>query len=154
MTFDTPTDYRLMKKKTISTLPVYLFYYFTSTTNFTSLSFYCVLISPLPSQSPAGVTYSAKAIQLFLCHQFYVTFIIFFTNPPPPPPQGVTYPAIHAIWSKWAPHQERTKLVTFGFSGSYFGTVVALTVSGYLAESSAQWQSIFYLFGEFLVRRK
>ncbi|GFN94380.1 vesicular glutamate transporter 1, partial [Plakobranchus ocellatus] len=65
--------------------------------------------------------------------------------------EGVTYPAIHAIWCKWAPQQERTKLVTFGFSGSYFGTVVALTVSGSLARSAVEWQSIFYLFGSIAI---
>ncbi|CAG5124437.1 unnamed protein product [Candidula unifasciata] len=65
--------------------------------------------------------------------------------------EGVTYPAIHAIWSKWAPPAERTKLATFGFSGSYFGTVVSLVISGSLAESSAEWQSIFYVFGSLAV---
>ncbi|KAH9504502.1 hypothetical protein Btru_062944 [Bulinus truncatus] len=65
--------------------------------------------------------------------------------------EGVAYPAIHAIWSKWAPPVERTKLATFGFSGSYIGTVLALVISGSLAESSAEWQSIFYIFGSLAV---
>ncbi|CAL1540560.1 unnamed protein product [Lymnaea stagnalis] len=65
--------------------------------------------------------------------------------------EGVTYPSIHAIWSKWAPPSERTKLATFGFSGSYFGTVLALVISGALAESSADWQSIFYIFGSLAI---
>ena len=33
------------------------------------------------------------------------------------PLQGVTYPSIHAVWSKWAPPQEKTKLATLAFSG-------------------------------------
>lgn len=61
--------------------------------------------------------------------------------------EGVTYPAIHSIWAKWAPPQEKTKLATFAFSGSYFGTVISMTVSGSLAESSSGWPSIFYVFG-------
>ncbi|KAK7471778.1 hypothetical protein BaRGS_00035600 [Batillaria attramentaria] len=61
--------------------------------------------------------------------------------------EGVTYPAIHAIWAKWAPPQEKTKLATFAFSGAYFGTVISMTVSGALAESSSGWPSIFYVFG-------
>ncbi|XP_059172993.1 sialin-like [Physella acuta] len=65
--------------------------------------------------------------------------------------EGVTYPAIHALWSKWAPPAERTKLATFGFSGSYIGTVLALVISGSLAESTAEWQSIFYIFGSLAV---
>ena len=33
--------------------------------------------------------------------------------------QGVTYPSIHAIWAKWAPPQEKTKLATFAFAGEW-----------------------------------
>ncbi|KAJ8316412.1 hypothetical protein KUTeg_006426 [Tegillarca granosa] len=61
--------------------------------------------------------------------------------------EGVTYPSIHAIWSKWAPPQEKTKLATLAFSGSYFGTVIAMPVSGALANSTLGWPSIFYVFG-------
>lgn len=31
--------------------------------------------------------------------------------------EGVTYPAMHVIWSRWAPPMEQTKLATFAFSG-------------------------------------
>lgn len=31
--------------------------------------------------------------------------------------QGVTYPSILAVWAKWAPPLERTKLATIAFSG-------------------------------------
>ncbi|KAK6173305.1 hypothetical protein SNE40_016781 [Patella caerulea] len=65
--------------------------------------------------------------------------------------EGVTYPAIHAIWSKWAPPQEKTKLALFAFSGSYIGTVVALPISGALGRSAAGWPSIFYVFGSLAV---
>ncbi|XP_067676139.1 sialin-like [Haliotis asinina] len=61
--------------------------------------------------------------------------------------EGVTYPAIHAMWSKWAPPQEKTKLATFAFSGAYLGTVLAMPACGSLAASSGGWQSIFYVFG-------
>ena len=33
-------------------------------------------------------------------------------------------------------------------SGSYFGTVISLPISGALAQSSAGWPSIFYVFGK------
>ena len=36
----------------------------------------------------------------------------------------------------------------FYISGSYFGTVISLPISGALAESSAGWPSIFYVFGK------
>lgn len=60
--------------------------------------------------------------------------------------EGVTYPSIHAVWSHWAPPLERSRLATIAFSGSYFGTVISLPVSGMLAEYVG-WPYIFYLFG-------
>ncbi|XP_077989953.1 vesicular glutamate transporter 1-like [Glandiceps talaboti] len=60
--------------------------------------------------------------------------------------EGVTYPAIHAIWSRWAPPLERSKLVTFAFAGSYVGTVISMPLSGLLARDVG-WTSIFYVFG-------
>lgn len=62
--------------------------------------------------------------------------------------EGVVYPAIHAVWARWAPPLERSKLATIAFSGSYFGTVVALPLSGFLAETLG-WPSIFVFFGKF-----
>ncbi|CAB1331836.1 unnamed protein product, partial [Coregonus sp. 'balchen'] len=35
--------------------------------------------------------------------------------------EGVTYPACHGIWSKWAPPLERSRLATTSFCGSYAG---------------------------------
>ncbi|KAK5646078.1 hypothetical protein RI129_004542 [Pyrocoelia pectoralis] len=60
--------------------------------------------------------------------------------------EGVTYPCIHDVWSKWAPPLERSRLATIGFSGSYFGTVVAMPVCALLAEELG-WESIFYVSG-------
>ncbi|XP_076084936.1 sialin-like [Mytilus galloprovincialis] len=61
--------------------------------------------------------------------------------------EGVTYPSILAVWAKWAPPLERTKLATIAFSGSYIGTVISMLLSGYMLESGLGWPSIFYLFG-------
>ncbi|CAB3400281.1 unnamed protein product [Caenorhabditis bovis] len=60
--------------------------------------------------------------------------------------EGVTYPAMHVVWSNWAPPLELTKLATFAFSGSYFGTVIAMPVSAYLGENFG-WPMIFWFFG-------
>ncbi|CAG9768368.1 unnamed protein product [Ceutorhynchus assimilis] len=60
--------------------------------------------------------------------------------------EGVTYPCIHAVWAKWAPPLERSRLATIAFSGSYAGTVVAMPACAYLAEAFG-WPSIFYVFG-------
>ncbi|XP_021932436.1 sialin-like isoform X2 [Zootermopsis nevadensis] len=60
--------------------------------------------------------------------------------------EGVTYPCMHAVWSRWAPPLERSHLAGFAGSGSYVGTVIALPLSGLLA-SNFGWPSIFYVFG-------
>ncbi|XP_060801007.1 vesicular glutamate transporter 1 isoform X2 [Amyelois transitella] len=60
--------------------------------------------------------------------------------------EGVTYPCIHAVWSRWAPSEERARLATFAFSGSYAGTVVSMPVCSLLANYTG-WPGIFYVFG-------
>ncbi|XP_067000877.2 sialin [Anabrus simplex] len=60
--------------------------------------------------------------------------------------EGVSYPCIHAVWARWAPPLERSRLATLAFSGSYVGTVVAMPVCGILAKNVG-WPSIFYVFG-------
>ncbi|CAG9817211.1 unnamed protein product [Phaedon cochleariae] len=62
--------------------------------------------------------------------------------------EGVTYPSMHAVWSKWAPPLERSKLAMIAVSGSYVGTVVAMPVCSLLA-TTLGWESIFYVFGAF-----
>jgi len=64
--------------------------------------------------------------------------------------EGVTFPAMHALWSRWAPPLERSKLVTAAYSGSYFGTVISMGVCGLLAQHFG-WASIFYVSGTFAV---
>lgn len=34
-------------------------------------------------------------------------------------PQGVSYPACHGIWAKWAPPLERSRLATTAFCGEF-----------------------------------
>ena len=53
---------------------------------------------------------------------------------------------MHALWSRWAPPLERSKLVTMAYSGSYFGTVISMGVCGLLGEHLG-WESIFYVAG-------
>ncbi|KAG4073805.1 hypothetical protein HA402_001029 [Bradysia odoriphaga] len=60
--------------------------------------------------------------------------------------EGVTFPCIHSVWSKWAPPHERSRMATISFAGAYAGTVVAMPLSGILA-SSWGWESLFYFFG-------
>uniref|UniRef100_A0A1B0CIK8 Uncharacterized protein n=1 Tax=Lutzomyia longipalpis TaxID=7200 RepID=A0A1B0CIK8_LUTLO len=60
--------------------------------------------------------------------------------------EGVTFPCIHAVWARWAPVYERSRMATLGFAGNYAGTVVAMPLSGVLAVSLG-WESVFYFFG-------
>lgn len=60
--------------------------------------------------------------------------------------EGVTYPAMHTLWSKWAPPLECSKLTSISVCGSYFGMMLSLPLSGFLAHYIG-WPAIFYFFG-------
>ncbi|XP_063783904.1 vesicular glutamate transporter 3 [Pseudophryne corroboree] len=62
--------------------------------------------------------------------------------------EGVTYPACHGMWSKWAPPLERSRLATTSFCGSYAGAVVAMPLAGILVQYIG-WSSVFYIYGMF-----
>lgn len=49
--------------------------------------------------------------------------------------------------SKWAPKSEKSRLISFVFSGSQFGSLAMLPISGMLASSSGGWPAIFYVGG-------
>lgn len=60
--------------------------------------------------------------------------------------EGVTFPCIHAVWSKWAPPSERSRMASIAFAGNYAGTVVSMPLSGIFANAYG-WESVFYIFG-------
>lgn len=60
--------------------------------------------------------------------------------------KGVTYPAINEVWSHWAPPTEKSRLVSIGISGGYFGAVFAMPICSVIA-TIYDWESIFYVFG-------
>uniref|UniRef100_H3BDJ0 Solute carrier family 17 member 8 n=1 Tax=Latimeria chalumnae TaxID=7897 RepID=H3BDJ0_LATCH len=59
--------------------------------------------------------------------------------------EGVTYPACHGMWSRWAPPLERSRLATTSFCGSYAGAVVAMPLAGVLVQYQG-WPSVFYVY--------
>ncbi|XP_060023271.1 sialin isoform X2 [Lagenorhynchus albirostris] len=59
---------------------------------------------------------------------------------------GVTFPAMHAMWSSWAPPLERSKLLSISYAGAQLGTVVSLPLSGIVC-FYMNWTYVFYLFG-------
>lgn len=58
-----------------------------------------------------------------------------------------TFPTIHGIMAKWAPPNERGRLVGFIVSGIQLGTMVTLAVSGVLSGSDMGWPIVYYLSG-------
>nr|XP_019539847.2 sialin-like [Aedes albopictus] len=60
--------------------------------------------------------------------------------------QGVTFPCMHAIWSRWAPPSERSRMVLFSFAGVFVGTILGMLLSGVMSKSW-NWESVFYFFG-------
>ncbi|XP_059557157.1 sialin isoform X4 [Myotis daubentonii] len=60
--------------------------------------------------------------------------------------EGVTFPAMHAMWSSWAPPLERSKLLSISYAGAQLGTVVSLPLSGIICVYM-DWTYVFYFFG-------
>nr|XP_048701877.1 sialin isoform X4 [Caretta caretta] len=60
--------------------------------------------------------------------------------------EGVTFPAMHAMWSSWAPPLERSKLLSISYAGAQLGTVVSLPLSGLICYY-VNWIYVFYIFG-------
>ncbi len=48
--------------------------------------------------------------------------------------EGVTFPCMHAMLSRWAPPAERTSLGAFTYCGAGMGSVLAMPVTGNLEE--------------------
>ncbi|XP_028844899.1 sialin [Denticeps clupeoides] len=60
--------------------------------------------------------------------------------------EGVTFPAMHAMWASWAPPLERSRLLTISYTGAQLGTVVALPLSSQIC-FYLDWTYVFYVFG-------
>uniref|UniRef100_A0A8C9WSV0 Sialin n=1 Tax=Scleropages formosus TaxID=113540 RepID=A0A8C9WSV0_SCLFO len=60
--------------------------------------------------------------------------------------EGVTFPAMHAMWASWAPPLERSRLLTISYTGSSLGTVLSLPLSGLICYY-LDWTYVFYIFG-------
>uniref|UniRef100_A0AAY4C683 Major facilitator superfamily (MFS) profile domain-containing protein n=1 Tax=Denticeps clupeoides TaxID=299321 RepID=A0AAY4C683_9TELE len=58
--------------------------------------------------------------------------------------EGVTFPAMMAMWARWAPPLERSRLMTISGAGASFGAFVAFPVTGVICESLG-WPAVFYI---------
>ncbi|XP_030385427.1 putative inorganic phosphate cotransporter [Scaptodrosophila lebanonensis] len=59
--------------------------------------------------------------------------------------QGLIFPCIHEHLAKWSPPAERNRLGIFAYSGSDCGTVMAMGVTGIIANGSMGWPGISYV---------
>ncbi|XP_064873765.1 sialin-like isoform X2 [Oncorhynchus nerka] len=60
--------------------------------------------------------------------------------------EGVTFPAMMAMWARWAPPLERSRLISLSGSGANFGAFVALPLTGFICHSLG-WPAVFYMCG-------
>ena len=62
-----------------------------------------------------------------------------------------TFPAVSALWAKWAPRNERSTLFSITLAGHFVGAALANTLSGYLCEQTGilggSWPSVFRMYG-------
>lgn len=52
-----------------------------------------------------------------------------------------------AMWARWAPPLERSRLIAMSASGGSFGAFVALPLTGYICQMLG-WPTVFYICGE------
>nr|KAG5706444.1 hypothetical protein BaRGS_032837 [Batillaria attramentaria] len=62
---------------------------------------------------------------------------------------GVSFPTMHAMWGKWAPPSERSRLASFTYTGLMLGNIVTFIFSGLLCAYGFDngWGSVFYITG-------
>uniref|UniRef100_UPI0037E8DAD6 sialin n=1 Tax=Semicossyphus pulcher TaxID=241346 RepID=UPI0037E8DAD6 len=60
--------------------------------------------------------------------------------------EGVTFPAMMAMWARWAPPLERSRLMTLSGSGANFGAFLSLPLTGFICQTLG-WPAVFYLCG-------
>ncbi|XP_064480144.1 putative inorganic phosphate cotransporter [Ornithodoros turicata] len=62
---------------------------------------------------------------------------------------GCCYPAMQAMLAQWVPNAERTIISNIVFTGSFVGTLLAMTATGVMSDSKflGGWPSTFYVFG-------
>ncbi|KAI5091729.1 sialin isoform X1, partial [Silurus meridionalis] len=60
--------------------------------------------------------------------------------------EGVTFPAMMALWACWAPPLERGRLTTISGAGGNFGAFIAFPLTGVICHSLG-WPAVFYCCG-------
>ena len=60
--------------------------------------------------------------------------------------EGVTFPALHSLYARWVPYQERTRAIAFTNSGIPLGSIFAYVVTPIIMIVYG-WEWAFYSFG-------
>ncbi|CAK1579850.1 unnamed protein product [Parnassius mnemosyne] len=58
--------------------------------------------------------------------------------------QACLFPATHTLLGRWLPEHERTTITGIVYGGTQIGTIIAMPMSGLLAETAIGWKLIFY----------
>lgn len=63
--------------------------------------------------------------------------------------EGVAFPCMHVMLAQWLPRFERGFMSTIIYTGSMIGTVITLTLAGFLSAGDflGGWPAIFYILG-------
>ncbi|CAB0031212.1 unnamed protein product [Trichogramma brassicae] len=127
-------------------------HFHVSTVNFRILSsfFWGYAITQVPGAYLANFMHSPHSFCTVLVHALAVNYgwksvvaLRFFTGLG----QGVVFPCVQMLLSKWAPPGERARLGSVVLNSTQFGSVVTMALSGLLSKSVLGWPSIFYFFG-------
>ncbi|KAJ3608792.1 hypothetical protein NHX12_023322 [Muraenolepis orangiensis] len=84
------------------------------------------LLTPLAAQQGASTLFALRALEGF--------------------GEGVTFPAMMAMWARWAPPLERSTLLAISSSGASFGAFLALPLTAYICQTLG-WPAVFYICG-------
>ena len=103
---------------------------------------YLILISTINSSS--AWDYFLKNSKMYI---IVLDILLFYNCPYYNNFKGVTLSSLYAIWIKWIPPLERSRVSSFCQSGSYAGAVFSMTFYAYL-QSVAGWRSIFWFSGK------
>lgn len=60
--------------------------------------------------------------------------------------EAAAFASMPEIWSKWSHPEERSTLVSYSFTGVYFGLTVSYPIAGFVAKAWG-WPAIFYVTG-------
>ncbi|CAH1100630.1 unnamed protein product [Psylliodes chrysocephalus] len=61
--------------------------------------------------------------------------------------QGVLFPSVHNLLSKWAPISERAQWGSFVYAGQVLGNCLAMPITGLISATDSGWPTAFYFYG-------